>query len=110
MKPTRDPFASRKPMADNHPVMEYLDWLIACHQEHLEHLCGDWFDSSVERVKKELDDFNVEDYGISPRAIEGLEYSLEEMKRVDDQLSRLKRERLRLKKDVDFRGNSSYLI
>ncbi len=107
---TRDPFASRKPMADNHPVMEYLNWQIALHEEHMEHLCGGWFDSTVEQMKKTLADPYTREYGIPERAFEGLKYGTDEMKRIGDQLGRLKRERLRLKKDVDFRGNGSYLL
>ena len=110
MKPTRDPFASRKPMADNHPVMEYLNWLIACHKEHLKYLRGGWFDSSVEQMKKTLDDPYTEEWGMPDRPFEDFEYTLKEMQRVENQLSRLKQERLRLQKDVDFIGNSSYLI
>lgn len=109
MKPTRDPFASRNPMAENHPVMEYLNWQIACHVEHLSKLCNGWFDSSVEQMKRDLDRFDVKEYGIPDRSIVDFEYTLGEMRRVNNQLNRLKRERLRLQKDVDFR-NGNYLL
>ncbi len=110
MKRPRDPFASRKPMADNHPVMEYLNWQITLHEEHMKYLCGGCFDSTITQMKKTLADPYVTEYGIPERAFESIEYDLGEMKRIGDQLGRLRRERLRLQKDVDFRHTGSYLL
>lgn len=102
----KDPFVGNPPMAEDHPVIKYLDWQIACHQKAIEFHSGVYLDSSIEQYKKDLNVLgdHISDFGVPNRMIESLEYNLNQVKRLNQQLQLLKQERFRLLRDVDFHG------
>ena len=100
----KDPFIGGQPMSDDHPVIKYLDWQIACHSRALAAMCGTEFQFSVDRFRNDVDQFNIEDYGVPNNSFQIIEHTLSEIKRLSTQIERLNRERLRLMRDVDFHG------
>lgn len=100
----KDPFVKGPPMKEDHSVIKYLDWQIACHSQMLEIASNSYFDDAVQKFKRDVDDFDIKDYGIPNRTFESMEYTLNELKRISNQLQLLKKERLRLLRDVDFHG------